>query len=81
MRMAITERQGDDTSPLVLSIEKTEWDRLPDLGTFVCAIGQDDWQYIGQVSSHQDARHYAIQVFAATNKINDNLKQYSGSTT
>jgi len=76
MRMAITDRTGDDTSPMTLAIEQTEWDRLPPILTLVCAIGQNGWRYIGQVASHSDDRHYVIQVWTASNKLLDNVRQY-----
>ncbi len=78
MRMAIADRTGPDTSPLELNLEKTAWDRLPPLGTWVCAIGKSGWRYFGQVASTDEAkRTYTIEVVTASNKVLDNLKNYS----
>lgn len=55
MRMAITDRQGNDSSPLELHIEKTGFDRVPPVGTMVCAIGPGGWKYIGPVVAANEA--------------------------
>lgn len=78
MRQTITDRTGDDTTPLELHLEPTEWDQILAPGTWVCAIGNDGWRYYGQViSTDAEKRSYTINVTTASNKILDNVKQYS----
>ena len=77
MRMALTTRQGNDTSPLVLRIENTGWDRLPPLGTQVRAYGLGGWSYWGVVAGHDaDGVHYNVRVTVAANRIADNLRNW-----
>jgi hypothetical protein len=75
--MAITTRSGQNTDPLELRAERTEWDRLPGLRTVVCAVGPDGWRYIGQIiSTDEAARTYTIEVWTASNKVLDNARLY-----
>jgi len=80
MRMAITSRRGPDTSPLVLRIEQTAWDRQPPIGTAVCAIGAAGWTYYGSVTAlDPDGAHYTIGNVVAANKWLDNIKLWNGA--
>ena len=79
MRLAICDRSGQDTSPLLLRAERTEWDRLPPLRTVVSAKGPNGWNYIGQViSTDEAARTYTIEVWTASNRVLDNVELYHG---
>jgi len=66
MNFAITNRSGPDDSALTLNVECTnEIDsailgrpvppRFPKLGTLVCAKGTNGWNYIGAVTSIDEA--------------------------
>lgn len=80
MRMSITSRQGPDTSPLVLRIEQTAWDRQPPIGTAVCAIGPAGWKYYGSVIAlDPDGTHYTVGNVVAANKLHDNCKLWNGA--
>jgi hypothetical protein len=75
--MAITDRTGPDDSLLELYMERTEWDRLPALGTLVCAIGNDGWRYIGPVTAiDPSTRSYTIMPIASNKRL-DNIKSWN----
>lgn len=76
MRMAITDRASADTSPLVLRIEHTSFDRLPPIGAEICAIGDNGWKYYGRVIEHVDAVHYKAEIWTACNKALDNVRNW-----
>jgi hypothetical protein len=77
--MAICDRTGQDTSPLELRVEQTELDRLPTILTVVCAIGQNNWRYIGQVIAVDEARRtYTIEVWTAYDRVLENVKLHVG---
>ena len=79
MRLAITDRSGQNTDPLVLHAEQTEWDCPPPLRTVVSAKGMNGWNYIGQVISTDEAdRTYTIEVWIASNRVLDNVELYHG---
>ena len=80
MRMTVTDRTGLDNTPLTIYLLKSEWDARPTLGTTVCALGPDDWRYIGPVISIDTAAHaYTIRPVAA-NKRQDNFKVWHEAT-
>ena len=73
MRTAMTNRKGNDNSPLVLSAGPNP---LPALGVEVCAIGLAGWRYIGQVIARDPAHYtYTIRVKSAANPIADRVRQ------
>ena len=81
MNVAFTDREGADSSPLVLKADKNESDvtsillgrpvppHLPALGTQVCAIGRLGWRYVGPVVAiDEQALTYTIDPIATTNR-------------
>jgi hypothetical protein len=73
MRLAVTDRQGNSTSPLTLSSGR---DPLPILGVEVCAFGPGGWRYLGQVIARDAATYtYVIRVTDAANPLADKVRR------
>ena len=80
MRIAVTDRTGQDNTPLTIYLLRSEWDARPALGITVCALGPDGWSYTGPVFSIDTAAHaYTIRPTAA-NKRQDNFKAWHEAT-
>ncbi len=73
MRIAVTNRRGNSTSPLTLN---TGRDPLPALGVEVCAHGPGGWLYVGRVIARDAQRAtYTIRVTSAANPLADKIRR------